>query len=1518
MKIEDWLKKIGCEAYVSVFKENGISIKDLNSLTSEDLKTELGINKLIDRKIILEEISKLKIEESFQKQKLSEFIKVENIPYFLYEPFHEFKNESHPRVKLFWLIDTAEIAVKFTVSILFADLLRSNNGQLIDALKFKLIDHIERPTLGKWLGILNQLTLNSKKDEFLVPNIIDINSNVISKYFLTESQGGNIDNSLLILRNQLAHGGGMSIDKSNALVVVYEKIVSDILNNISNALYDCRIIAKNHSEGFNVFSNEILNCVIPKELLDKNDGVWLIRNNESMNLAPISVFESIQQISTNGELTIKDKPSLQIYARSSKDKLIYSPIGSNEAISESNQIEEFRLIFGLDSNRAKLKTENKSNEILWDDFIREARIISEDLVGRQDELKIIKNWLKTRESFDLFSIKTGWVSGGPGIGKSLLISKIVADYSNASSKNKGIFYFRFRGGDSRNNRITFLNNFRSSILAWEAIKPLLSGLVIEETQNASELITSLKQILPLIENIPKFNDKAPKSEFWIFADGIDEIIASDRSIVAMFYELVMPGTVWLFSGRPENELDEIFRNNKAEFLFENGLPQLGANDIRSMFLEGLGKIKYELFKLDEDKSEGIENIFINNVVKKADGLPIYINLLLNDISSGLFKISANNNLPNGLSEYYDVLLDRIGLSSVKRDLPIIISLLAIAEEPLDTDALTILLSNNISEDYEFYNKRVKAAINAGLSLLRHSPTSYNTDGWILYHQSFRDHVTGASNPKIKNALYDVVIESQNLLCRTAGNWSLLNSSTLKNHLFQYGNKYTMRWTEKGKFYVLGRLTDLNYILSRLTELGSSDIFSLVDDYEVTLDELTTEALDGVMGFGIPQWEQFNVWVCFFRENARIIFQGNQEWSADKITFQLALEYAKESPITLAANKIIKINRPKLLVSKSNIPIGIPITTFYRTIKIHESKITGLTALDNKNIISWDLEGYISIWNLFDGKIMQYFKLTIYNQIEKIIALPNGGFLLHADGILSQWNIKDKEPFIVFNINNISDLMLIEQHGDPIIKYKDKHGGIYDSMPSVLPNFKSEDYSQIETQNCIYSLIAINKCGAIYLFNLNNADKLAEIKLESEILNYIFSENQLIALSSSGLLYNIKISKNSLELINSIKYEKAKGLIKYNKTSFIVWTENEFHIISFSSLDSVGKSIINGDVLFTLEEGFLIAKNYKYFPSKDYFDIEVFNIKNRANITKQEYLEPYGLHWGMAANHCNVYLHGTKLIRTFFYGLHVNIYDIINASNKHFEFSREVSHGLSLNKKLFGIPMNDKIAIINTDENILSTEQSRENAEWNTRKLFYLNENYFCDTLKNGDIQIYDSKKIESLKFENYFHLYNTCVFKIIDEYSFYSLSFEATYEWGGRYILSYYSIDSDLNIVLKATNNKISNLNESLPEDVTFINNNDYLALKNLFEKEKIKLDMGIDYCHNSLQIDKSDNFERIDFRENKVMLKNKKGLIIYVWFSEFEVNNIQLLTNDRLIVQYGIKYLEILEINNTQHPTAP
>ena len=53
--------------------------------------------------------------------------------------------------------------------------------------------------------------------------------------------------------------------------------------------------------------------------------------------------------------------------------------------------------------------------------------------------------------------------------------------------------------------------------------------------------------------------------------------------------------------------------------------------------------------------------------------------------------------------------------------------------------------------------------------------------------------------------------------------------------------------------------------------------------------------------------------------------------------------------------------------------------------------------------------------------------------------------------------------------------------------------------------------------------------------------------------------------------------------------------------------------------------------------FIVSKYYKYYPSKDYYEIDIIDAESMQNIYTKDTLIPHGLHYAMAANHHNVYL-----------------------------------------------------------------------------------------------------------------------------------------------------------------------------------------------------------------------------------------------------------------------------------------
>ena len=82
-------------------------------------------------------------------------------------------------------------------------------------------------------------------------------------------------------------------------------------------------------------------------------------------------------------------------------------------------------------------------------------------------------------------------------------------------------------------------------------------------------------------------------------------------------------------------------------------------EIRSLICNESNTILRKILSLDRDDSdEQVNNIFIAETVKRADGLPIYIRHLCDDLVNGRYLIENGGvDLPPSLDEYYEEILN---------------------------------------------------------------------------------------------------------------------------------------------------------------------------------------------------------------------------------------------------------------------------------------------------------------------------------------------------------------------------------------------------------------------------------------------------------------------------------------------------------------------------------------------------------------------------------------------------------------------------------------------------------------------------------------------------------------------------------------------------------------------------------------------------------------------------------------------------------------------------------------------
>jgi WD40 repeat protein len=821
------------------------------------------------------------------------------MPTFLAHSWSELWREDHPRVRLCWLADTAELAVRWATALALAEVLHGEGGTLPGAVITQICEHIERPTLGRWLGILRALTEAQPKNPLLVGGVFRLLGTEIERRFRSESTDVNAAQSLLVLRNELAHGGGTSRKSAGLLLDYHLPGLQELLLAVADITRDVDIIGLEHGRARRLTGLKPGLCSVPELLCGKPYGPWLLGEGGVLPLLPLAGFGPVRRTAVAG-LPGSDsaEPAAQVYTRGERQRLSYTPLGCDAAHSEvldEEAIREFRQMFRLDERPTKHPA-GTSDGFAWDDFLREARIEAEELVGRRDELQAAKHWLDRRRPRDAGSALLGWVFGGPGTGKSKLMARLAADSSNSSPALRGVFYHRFRAGDGRNSRGAFLRLLQLALWNWEPLRASTAEPAHETCEDRALEEDVLKR-LRAVAGLQPPNPKASPPAFRIILDGLDEVAAIDPEFCALLLRLTLPGTEWLVAGRAEHGLGEAFTPPKCEAVFPCGLPPMSAADIRAMLLEGLGNARYALLKRDDPESDEARNVFVDRVVALSQGLPLYVHLLIEDLCSGQLTVREEAKLPEGLIAYYDALIQRIGLSTVQRDLTMMVCLLARVQEPLAADALALLLAH-APDEAGTYSKRIEDALRIGRSLLRQAPTRDAVHGWALYHQSFRDYVGGTSEILPAPALADAVQEAEGKLCRMADEWKSLPKGGLSNHLFRWGTKYALWWQdEPGVQTAHGRLTDFAYLQARTWALPALECSDLAGEYALVGSRLP----DG------PARDRFRIWEAFFRERTHLLRRGDARWPANRILLQLALEHADDSPVSNAAEQWLSAN-----------------------------------------------------------------------------------------------------------------------------------------------------------------------------------------------------------------------------------------------------------------------------------------------------------------------------------------------------------------------------------------------------------------------------------------------------------------------------------------------------------------------------------------------------------------------------------------------------------------------------------
>ncbi|MBM3498106.1 MAG: NACHT domain-containing protein, partial [Armatimonadetes bacterium] len=786
---------------------------------------------------------------------------VDRLPSPVAIPLSEYLAERHPVLRLHRMCDFAEVLTRFLTMVALAEVRRQlGEGPLPEGLLTVLQPSIERPTFGQWRDMLLALVEASAEDaDPVVPEL---------RGFVEEDLRPVLA-ELVPLRNDLAHGGPLRQAAAREHLAEWEPRVGELAEGLGFL-----------AEGTVCFLGEEgalwLRGADPEgepseapaalgEALRRH--VVLLRGERHLDLWPLCEYGRAAVV-TPERAQPADHDSPLVYFRAERDRLLYAALGVDLPRAERRDtLAEFRSLFRLEE---RVRPEPGAVS----DFEAEIRADSQALVGRKTELAQAKDAVKSADSGVL------WITGPGGIGKSFLMARLAADLGHAPGHLRRIAW-RFKAGDSaRCNRVPFLRHSVQRLSAWlEQDGPT-------PAQEAEELERQLADLLDQAGQLTAADPRGRPPRVLFVLDGLDEIERLDEAFPELPFRLARPNVVWLCAGRPEGGLPQVFAEALCTHVFPGGLPAMSADDIRALLIEEVGSRKYDLLALDQEVGEEVANQALDAIVERADGLPLYVHFVTQDLLSGHFRFSElAHRLPPSLSAYYEDLLRRLGIGALSALLTPLVVTICHAKAPLDEDTLHELMARRkvLTAD-EAGRSLLGQGLHATQSMLRSAPTPWGGLGYEPYHPTFREHVlsdpAGAIGPQ--NAL------ARDELCALSLDWrNLPAESAPRLYALRFGPRTLLeaeRWDDLSAL-----LTDLEFIEAKC-EGGMT--YELVADYNAAL---VMPSLSPVTGHLSPAVEPF---ARFVRANAHIFAQG-LEW-----VLQRAYNSAESGPVPEAAERLL--------------------------------------------------------------------------------------------------------------------------------------------------------------------------------------------------------------------------------------------------------------------------------------------------------------------------------------------------------------------------------------------------------------------------------------------------------------------------------------------------------------------------------------------------------------------------------------------------------------------------------------
>ena len=553
---------------------------------------------------------------------------------------------------------------------------------------------IEQPTLGKWWRMAQQVAqhiarqvADPKSADTALPELPLAVAQTLVPFLDGPAGPRTVERSFLELRNQLAHGG-VNYRQIPRLLQHWQAPFEALWPTLA-WLADLHLTVRTATGHGCLRGPDTAPAPLtppPSAPIDPafaaQDAVVALRGERVIPLWPLALF-GIPRRPEHGT-DPADPPLPQVYVRRGQVNLHCRPLGKTDIVqSESDQTatERFLALFRAPERPRSKDRQGFSVQGFEDGF----RALAERLIGRTRERDTLRSVLDATPSGVL------WLDGPASMGKSYLVADLAAEWIDRPPADTLVLGYQFRANDAlRCAREPFLR------FACERIEAALPPDERPQPDNDGQPPKPLERLKTLLarlaERTPIPDQPAGFRRVFFLLDGLDEIAERDRRFVHdLPLGLEGPNLTWLCACRPEQGLPEAFTAAGAQRAFPDGLPPMGADDIRAILMDRIGPLRKKLLRLDTEEGDRVVNLYIDKVARRSEGLPLYVKYFIEDILHGRYQLDAGDTLPPGLHAYHEALLLRLGIGDLHQVLTPLAATLAVAREPLSAPALADLL-----------------------------------------------------------------------------------------------------------------------------------------------------------------------------------------------------------------------------------------------------------------------------------------------------------------------------------------------------------------------------------------------------------------------------------------------------------------------------------------------------------------------------------------------------------------------------------------------------------------------------------------------------------------------------------------------------------------------------------------------------------------------------------------------------------------------------------------------------------